>query len=239
MSQIVIDARKLAKSKYFKEINELSSYELHDVISCSIMAYIAEDWKKSKDLRIKNRTAFYLSAEFLVGRAIYNNLISKELYDETEEELNKYGVSLKALEDVEDAALGNGGLGRLAACFLDSAATHNIPLDGYGIRYKYGLFKQDFVNGFQIETADDWTKWGDPWSVRCENDTVTVDFRDMSVKAVPYDMPIVGYNNNIVNTLRIWDAKAITEFHLDHFDRGEYQKAIEQGYEMLDKASEF
>lgn len=226
MSQIVNDAKKLAKSKYFKNLKDLSSYELHDVISCAVMSYISDDWKNSRDYRIKKRTAFYFSAEFLVGRAIYNNLVSKGLYDEVEKELNEYGVSLKALEDVEDAALGNGGLGRLAACFLDSAATLDIPLDGYGIRYKYGLFKQDFHNGFQIETADDWTKWGDPWSVRCESDTVTVDFKDMSVKAVPYDMPIIGYGTDYIGTLRLWQSESLMPFDFDLFNAQKYDKSV-------------
>ncbi|MBQ8767454.1 MAG: glycogen/starch/alpha-glucan phosphorylase [Clostridia bacterium] len=226
MSQIVNDAKKLAKSKYFKNLKDLSSYELHDVISYAVMSYISDDWKKSRDYRTKNRTAFYFSAEFLVGRAIYNNLVSKGLYDEVEKELNEYGVSLKALEDVEDAALGNGGLGRLAACFLDSAATLDIPLDGYGIRYKYGLFKQDFHNGFQIETADDWTKWGDPWSVRCESDIVTVDFKDMSVKAVPYDMPIIGYGTDNIGTLRLWQSESLMPFDFDLFNAQKYDKSV-------------
>ena len=226
MSKIVNDTISLAKSKYFKNINELSSYELHDVISTAVMSYISDDWKKSKDKRIRNRTAFYLSAEFLVGRAIYNNLVSKGLYDEIEAGLNEYGVSLKALEDVEDAALGNGGLGRLAACFLDSAATHNIPLDGYGIRYKYGFFKQDFKDGFQVETADDWTKWGDPWSVRCESDFVTVEFKDMIVKAVPYDMPIIGYGTDNIGTLRLWQSESPVPFDFDLFNAQKYDKSV-------------
>ncbi len=226
MSQMVNEVKRLAKSKFFKDINELTSQELHDVISCAVMSYIADDWKKSKDYRIKNRTAFYFSAEFLVGRAVYNNLVSKGIYDELESELNEYGVSLKAMEDVEDAALGNGGLGRLAACFLDSAATHNVPLDGYGIRYKYGLFKQDIVNGFQVETADDWTKWGDPWSIRCESDAVTVEFKDMSVKAVPYDMPIIGFGTDNVGTLRLWQSEPLMPFDFDLFNAQKYDKSV-------------
>ncbi len=226
MSHIVNEARKLASSKYFKDIKELSSYELHDVISSAVMSHISDGWKNSKDKRIKNRTAYYLSAEFLVGRAIYNNLVSKGLYDEVEKGLNEYGVSLNALEDVEDAALGNGGLGRLAACFLDSAATLDIPLDGYGIRYKYGLFKQDFHNGFQIETADDWTKWGDPWSVRCESDAVTVDFKDMSVNAVPYDMPVIGFGTDNIGTLRLWQCESLMPFDFDLFNAQKYDKSV-------------
>ena len=226
MSQIVNEAIKIAKNKYFKDIKELNSNELHSVISSAVMSYIADDWKNSKDYRIKNRTAFYFSAEFLVGRAIYNNLVSKEIYTEVESELNKLGVSLKAMEDVEDAALGNGGLGRLAACFLDSAATLNVPLDGYGIRYKYGLFKQDIVDGFQTETADDWTQFGDPWSVRMENDAVTVDFKDMSVKAVPYDMPIIGYGTSNIGTLRLWQSESLVPFDFDLFNAQKYDKSV-------------
>ena len=226
MSQIVKEAIKIAKNKYFKDIKELNSNELHSVISSAVMSYIADDWKNSKDYRIKNRTAFYFSAEFLVGRAIYNNLVSKEIYTEVESELNKLGVSLKAMEDVEDAALGNGGLGRLAACFLDSAATLNVPLDGYGIRYKYGLFKQDIVDGFQTETADDWTQFGDPWSVRMENDAVTVNFKDMSVKAVPYDMPIIGYGTSNIGTLRLWQSESLVSFDFDLFNAQKYDKSV-------------
>ena len=226
MSQIVNEAIKIAKSNYFKDIKELNSNELHNVISTAVMSYIADDWKNSKDYRFKNRTAFYFSAEFLVGRAIYNNLVSKEIYKEVENELNKLGVSLKAMEDVEDAALGNGGLGRLAACFLDSAATLDIPLDGYGIRYKYGLFKQDIINGFQTETADDWTQFGDPWSVRMENDAITVEFKDMSVKAVPYDMPVIGYGTSNVGTLRLWQSESLVPFDFDLFNAQKYDKSV-------------
>lgn len=226
MSQIINEAIMIAKSKFLKEIKELSPYELHEVISSAVMSSISDKWKNSRDYRVKNRTAFYLSAEFLVGRSIYNNLVSLGIYDDIESELNTYGVSLKTLEEVEDAALGNGGLGRLAACFLDSAATLNVPLDGYGIRYKYGLFKQDIVNGFQTETADDWTKWGDPWSKRIENDTVIVDFKDMSVKAVPYDMPIIGYGTENIGTLRLWQAESLIPFDFDLFNSQKYDKSV-------------
>ena len=226
MNLIVDEALNISKYKYNRQINELKPYELHDVISIAFMKYISDDWKKSRDLRIKNRTAFYFSAEFLVGRLVYNNLVSKEIYDEVEQDLTKLGVSLKELEEVEDAALGNGGLGRLAACFLDSAATHNIPLDGYGIRYKYGLFKQDIVKGFQKEYADDWTKHGDPWSLRCENESIIVNFKDMDVKAVPYDMPIIGYGTNNVGTLRLWQSEALEPFNFELFNDQKYDKSV-------------
>ncbi len=226
MTQIVKEAIGIAERKYLKKLNELTTYELHDCISTAVMGYISKDWMKSREKRISQRTAFYFSAEFLVGRAIYNNLVSKGVYDEVEKDLNEYGVSLKSLEDVEDAALGNGGLGRLAACFLDSAATLNIALDGYGIRYKYGLFKQDFENGFQTEEPDDWTRWGDPWSIRSESDAVTVDFKDMSVLAVPYDMPIIGYGTDNIGTLRLWQSEALEPFDFDMFNQQKYDKSV-------------
>ena len=226
MSKIVNDAISLAKNKYLKSLNELTANELHDVISTAVMSEVADNWMNSKNKRIRERTAFYFSAEFLVGRAIYNNLVSLKLYDEIEIELNKYNTSLNILEDVEDAALGNGGLGRLAACFLESAATHNIALDGYGIRYKYGLFKQDIQNGFQVEYADDWTRFGDPWSIRNDNDSVEVSFKDMTVKAVPYDMPIIGYGTDNVGTLRLWQAESLVPFDFDLFNQQKYDKSV-------------
>ncbi|MGN1161359.1 MAG: glycogen/starch/alpha-glucan family phosphorylase, partial [Candidatus Fimenecus sp.] len=226
MNEIVTKAVEAAKYKYQRELKNLEPYELHEVISASFMEMIADDWMKSREQRIFKRTAFYFSAEFLVGRAIYNKLVSKNLYDETEKALNEYGVSLKALEEIEDSALGNGGLGRLAACFLDSAATLNLPLEGYGIRYKYGLFKQDIQNGFQVESADDWTKWGDPWSIRCERDSVEVSFKDMTVKAVPYDMPIIGYGTDNIGTLRLWQSEALVPFDFELFNEQKYDKSV-------------
>lgn len=226
MSEIVKSAINLSKTKYLKEINQLKPFELHDVISTAVMNTISNNWINSREKRIQNRTAFYFSAEFLVGRAIYNNLISLGVYDEIEKELNSYGVTLNKLEDIEDAALGNGGLGRLAACFLESAATHNIPLDGYGIRYRYGLFKQDIKDGFQVEYADDWSKYGDPWSIRCESDTITVNFKGMNVLAVPYDMPIIGYNTDNVGTLRLWQCEPEEPFDFDLFNSQKYDKSV-------------
>lgn len=226
MTDIVKNAALLAKSKYQRELCALNSGELHDVLSSAFMEDISDRWIKCREKRIKERTAYYFSAEFLVGRAIFNNLVSAGIYDEVENELRGYKVSLKQLEEVEDSALGNGGLGRLAACFLDSAATMNLPLDGYGMRYKFGLFKQDIVNGFQTETADDWTRQGDPWSLRCERDTVTVEFKDMSVNAVPYDMPVVGYKNSGISTLRLWQSEPVVPFDFDLFNSQKYDKSV-------------
>jgi len=164
--------------------------------------------------------------EFLMGRAFYNNLLCLNIDEEIKKSL---GEDYKLMEEIEDAALGNGGLGRLAACFLDSAATLGLPLDGYGIRYKYGLFKQSFADGFQQEAPDDWAKYGDPWSVRREEDAVVLNYADMVVNAVPYDMPVIGYGGKSIRTLRLWQAEAVkdSEFDFAAFDRGEYLKASE------------
>ena len=171
------------------------------------------------------RSASYLSMEFLMGRAVYNNILCLGLHDYAEELLNSAGGSLSDFEEIEDAALGNGGLGRLAACFLDSAATMKLPLRGYGIRYKYGLFKQTIEDGFQKEYADDWTKFGDPWSVCVEDEAVTVHYADSDVKAVPYDMPIFGYKNDFAGTLRLWQAESLNEFDFAAFNSGKYLEA--------------
>lgn len=226
MSKIIDDAKIISKAKYQKEIGELKSFELHDVISTAFLSFISDEWKESRERHISNRCAYYFSAEFLVGRAIYNNLASKEILNSVQEELKELGTSLNLLEDIEDAALGNGGLGRLAACFLDSAATLEKPLLGYGIRYKYGLFKQEIADGFQIEQVDDWTRYGDPWSVRHEDETVRVDFKNMSVRAVPYDMPIVGFRTNNVGTLRLWQSESLEPFDFETFNEQKYDKSV-------------
>lgn len=199
--------------------------DIHNAIGNSVLEYTAENWKKSKFAHQHSRRACYFSMEFLVGRAVYNNLLCLGLYDDAEAVLNEMGTSLSALEEIEDAALGNGGLGRLAACFLDSAASMDLPLDGYGIRYKYGLFKQGIENGFQTETADNWTQFGDPWSVRLDKETVEVKFNGQTVKAVPYDMPIYGCKTNHVSTLRLWQAEAVNEFDFRLFNEQKYLEA--------------
>lgn len=226
MSKIIEDAKIISKAKYQKELNELKSFELHNVISSAFLSVIADDWKKSKEKHLSNRCAYYFSAEFLVGRAIFNNLSSKEILNEVKVELKQLGAALGDLEETEDAALGNGGLGRLAACFLDSAATLNKPLMGYGIRYKYGLFKQEISDGFQVEQVDDWTRYGDPWSVRDETQAVRIDFKGMSVRAVPYDMPIVGFRTNNVGTLRLWQSESLEPFDFETFNEQKYDKSV-------------
>lgn len=199
--------------------------EIHNALGNAVMEYASENWQKSKNAHINSRRACYFSMEFLVGRAVFNNLLCLGIYDETEAILNEMGKSLSELEEIEDAALGNGGLGRLAACFLDSAASLDLPLDGYGIRYKYGLFKQGIENGFQTETADNWTKYGDPWSIRHDEETVEVKFNGQTVKAVPYDMPIFGCKTNHISTLRLWQSEAVNEFDFNLFNQQKYTEA--------------
>lgn len=199
--------------------------EIHNALGNAVMEYASENWQKSKNAHLNSRRACYFSMEFLVGRAVFNNLLCLGIYDETEAVLNEMGKSLSELEEIEDAALGNGGLGRLAACFLDSAASLDLPLDGYGIRYKYGLFKQGIENGFQTETADNWTKYSDPWSVRHDEETVEVKFNGQTVKAVPYDMPIFGCKTNHISTLRLWQSEAVNEFDFNLFNQQKYTEA--------------
>lgn len=217
-----------AKNTYLKEISELSAPELHNVISKVIMGEISENWHKTQAEQLQKKQAFYFSAEFLMGRMIQNNLLALGLTDKLKACLGTLGVDLNKMEDVEDMALGNGGLGRLAACFLDSAATHKIPLNGYGIRYQYGLFKQSFVDGEQVEFSDNWNKFGDPWSNRIETDTVFVKFADSTIKAVPYDVPIIGYNIDNINTLRLWQSEPINDFDFELFNSQKYSEASEE-----------
>mgnify|MGYP002645136486 FL=1 len=204
---------------------EATPQQLHQAIGDVIMHNIAADWSKSTQAHEQNRRACYFSMEFLVGRAVFNNLLCLGCYDEVETALQELGVSLSSLEEIEDAALGNGGLGRLAACFLDSAATLNLPLDGYGIRYKYGLFKQSIVDGFQKEEPDNWMQYGDAWSVRCEKDAVLVHFNRQTVKAVPYDMPVIGCKTSHISTLRLWQAEPVQTFDFDLFNQQKYLEA--------------
>ncbi len=215
-------------TKYGKKTEDATPQQLHDALSTAVMNEISSNWDKSRAAHLNGRRACYLSMEFLVGRAVYNNLLCTGLTDTVESALKTAGRSLSELEEIEDAALGNGGLGRLAACFLDSAATHDLPLDGYGIRYKYGLFKQAILPTFgQEEMEDDWQRFGDPWSVRCEEDAVTVHYAiGEDVKAVPYDMPVIGYDTDNVGTLRLWQAEALSGFSFFDFNAGDFTDAF-------------
>jgi len=208
-----------------KDIKSASPQQLHDALGKTVMEMFADRWDNARQQHLSKRRAAYLSMEFLVGRAVYNNLLVLGIYDEVDAAFRELGIDLASLEEIEDAALGNGGLGRLAACFLDSAATLALPLDGYGIRYKYGLFKQSIEDGFQKEDIDDWTRYGDPWSVRCDKDTVLIEYSGQTVKAVPYDMPIFGFRTENVGTLRLWQAEPVKEFDFDLFNKQDYLEA--------------
>lgn len=219
-----------AQLKYQSDVSlqEATPQELHEALSQAVMMSISEDWGNSKRSRTHGRKAYYFSAEYLIGRLVYSNLYNLGILDELKKTFLSAGVDLACMEEVEDAALGNGGLGRLAACFLDSAATCNIPLSGYGLRYRFGLFKQKFdENGSQRETADDWTKYGDPWSYRRYNHTVRINFPDHVVLAVPYDVPVIGYGTKNIGTLRLWQCEAEEELDFAAFNAQDYQRALD------------
>ena len=220
-----------AQLKYTYDISlqEATPQQLHEALSHAVMMAISDKWNRAKHTRQLQRKAYYISAEYLIGRLVYSNLYNLGVLDEMKQVFAEKGVDLAVLEDVEDAALGNGGLGRLAACFLDSAASCNIPLSGYGLRYRFGLFKQKFdENGSQLETADDWTKYGDPWSYRRYNHTVKVKFPDHTVLAVPYDVPVIGYGTDNINTLRLWQCEAEEELDFNAFNDQDYLRALAQ-----------
>lgn len=238
------------KILYRKTIDEADNQQVFQALSYALKDDIVDKWMATHKQyeKLDSKTVYYLSMEFLTGRALGNIIINLKADKVVRETLEEIGFDLDAIEDEEpDAALGNGGLGRLAACFLDSLSCLGYPAYGCGIRYKYGMFKQKIENGFQVEAPDDWLAQGNPFEMKRAEYATEVRFggyvavrkneqgRDcfvqegyQSVRAVPYDLPIVGYNNNIVNTLRIWDAEAIDTFNLDEFDKGDYQKAVEQ-----------
>ena len=232
-----------------RKLEEATPQQIYQAVAYSVKDDIIDNWIETHKAYEKQdkKMVYYMSMEFLMGRALGNNMINLLCYDDVRETLEELGLDLNLIEDQEpDAALGNGGLGRLAACFLDSLATLGYPAYGCGIRYRYGMFKQKIENGYQVEVPDNWLKYGNPFEIKRDEYAVEVEFGGyvdvemhngrqkfvqkgyQSVRAVPYDMPIVGYGNHIVNTLRIWDAEAINNFNLDSFDKGEYQKAVEQ-----------
>ena len=239
------------KFLYRKTLEEATQEQIFQAVSYTVKDVIIDNWLETQNAYDEQdpKVLYYMSMEFLMGRALGNNLINLGAYGEVQEALEELGLDLNCLEDQEpDPALGNGGLGRLAACFLDSLATLNYCAYGCGIRYRYGMFKQKIENGFQIEAPDNWLKNGYPFElrrpeyakevhfggyVRVEYDHATGQNKFIhegyqAVKAIPYDMPIVGYDNKVVNTLRIWDAEPIVDFELDSFDKGDYKKAVEQ-----------
>ena len=221
------NVKEILALDFGKDMKEATTIELYQAVSKAAMAETGLDFvRKAKEA--EGKKACYLSAEFLVGRLVYNNLLSLGLLHQFGELMSENQRDMREFEEIEDAALGNGGLGRLAACFLDSGATIGANLNGYGIRYKYGLFKQTIENGFQKEWPDDWTKAGDPWSVRTEEDKVLIHFKGQDVWAVPYDMPVIGYGGKKVNLLRLWQAEAVQEFNFDLFNEQNYDKEAKE-----------
>ena len=237
------------RTLFRKEIEEATEQQIFQAVGYAVKDAIMDAWIATQKEYEKTdpKIVYYMSMEFLMGRALGNNLINLTFYDEVKEALEEIGLDLNTIEDQEpDAALGNGGLGRLAACFLDSLATLGYAAYGCGIRYRYGIFKQQIVDGYQVEVPDMWLKNGNPFELRRPEYAKTVKFGGyvrienqngknvfiqegyQSVLAVPVDLPIVGYGNNVINTLRIWDAEAVNSFELDRFDKGEYEKAVEQ-----------
>ena len=224
-NKLIKDVKAILKADYAITLENAQNYQKYNAISKAVIKEITSQWNKSSDSA--ERKAYYLSAEFLMGRAFSNNLINLGVYDTVKATLAEIGLDINEVENVEsDAGLGNGGLGRLAACFLDSAATINVPLNGYGIRYEYGIFRQQIENGFQVEYADTWLKYGDPWSVRRESEKVIVEFGDQSVYAIPYDTPVIGYDSKLINTLRLWKAEPIEEFNFIQFNAQDYDRAL-------------
>ena len=250
-AEFIAAVKENVRTLFRKNIEEADQQQLFQAVSYAVKDTIIDQWMASQKAfdEQEPKIVYYLSMEFLMGRALGNNLINLTQYKEVKEALEEIGLDLNVIEDQEpDAALGNGGLGRLAACFLDSLASLGYCAYGCGIRYRYGMFKQKIEDGFQVEVPDNWLKDGNPFelrrpeyakivkfggNVRIQYNPVTKknDFiheNYSSVRAVPYDMPIVGYNNSVVDTLRIWDAEAINDFQLDQFDKGDYRKAVEQ-----------
>ena len=238
------------KNRYRKTLEDASKQQIFQAVAYAIKDYIIDRWIAThKEFEERDaKTVYYMSMEFLMGRALGNSMINLTCYEEVKEVLEELGLDMNVIEDEEpDAALGNGGLGRLAACFLDSLSTLGYPAYGCGIRYQYGMFAQKIENGYQVEVPDEWLKDGNPFEIKrpeyaCEvkfggyvrtykdkegkDQYVQEDYQ--CVKAVPYDVPVVGYGNNVVNTLRIWDAEPVSQFNLDSFDKGDYHKAVEQ-----------
>ena len=238
------------KSMYRKTLDEATKHQVFQAVAYAVKDFVIDRWIATHKEYEKQdaKTVYYMSMEFLMGRALGNTMINLTCYKEVKEALEELGIDINAIEDEEpDAALGNGGLGRLAACFLDSLSSLGYPAYGCGIRYRYGMFAQKIVDGYQKEVPDEWLREGNPFEIKRPEYAVEVKFGGyirtfidedyhehyvqegyQSVRAVPYDLPVVGYGNNIVNTLRIWDAEPIQSFNLDSFDKGDYQKAVEQ-----------
>ena len=249
--EFIASVTENVKTMYRKTLKEATQQEIYQAVSLAVKDVVMDEWMATQQVIEKDdpKILYYMSMEFLMGRALGNNLINLGAYGEVKEALEEIGLDLSVIEDQEpDPALGNGGLGRLAACFMDSLATLGYAAYGCGIRYRYGMFKQQIIDGFQVEVPDNWLKNGYPFELRRPEYAKEVHFGGyvrveydpekggnkfihegyQAVKAIPYDMPITGYDNDVVNTLRIWDAEPIVDFELDSFDKGDYKKAVEQ-----------
>ena len=215
------------KSNFNKRLKNANNGEVLKALSLALINTIFENWEETNIEYGKQKKAFYFSAEYLMGRALGNNLINLGIYDEINEILKEVGLDLETIENCEsDAGLGNGGLGRLAACFLDSSATMNFPLYGYGIKYENGLFNQKILDGYQIEIIDKWTKEGDIFSIRRDDSALIVEFDDFKVKAIPYDIPIISYGSKNINTLRLWKSESILDFDYKMFNNQLYNESM-------------
>ena len=227
IDSIIANTEALLRLQHDETLKTTTPQRLHDCLGQAVMMAINESWTSSKKSRENKRKAYYFSAEYLMGRMVYSNLFNLGILEQIKKAFAEKGVDLADLEEIEDAALGNGGLGRLAACFLDSAVTCGVPLSGYGLRYRFGLFKQSFDEyGAQREMADDWTHYGDPWSYRRDKHAVRVKFADQTVIAVPYDMPIIGYDTKNIGTLRLWQCEPERELDFDAFNAQDYARAL-------------
>lgn len=219
----------MLKLRFAKTIETSSTQEKYYALADAIMSMLADNWASTQNSFKKGKAAYYMSLEFLIGRSLGNNIVNLSMDEDVREFIDSLGLNFKDLEEVEyDAALGNGGLGRLAACFMEASATCDLPLMGYGVRYSQGIFKQLFLNGFQKEEGDDWLRNGDPWSLRKESESVLVRFGQSTVRAVPYDIPIVGYDTNTVNTLRLWQAEPMEPFDFTKYNNFEYDASLEE-----------
>ncbi|WP_372713064.1 glycogen/starch/alpha-glucan phosphorylase [Ilyobacter sp.] len=227
--EIIDGIKRYLKVDCGKSLEDAEDFQVYQALAKTVMEGIAENWEKTTAEYRKGKQAFYLSAEFLMGRALGNNLMNIGILQEVKDVLKELGIDYNHIEEAEDdAGLGNGGLGRLAACFMDSLATLNLPGQGYGIRYKNGIFRQQFEEGFQKEYPETWLKYGDPWSVKKSSEEVIVEFGDQKVRAVPYDSPILGYGTDNVNTLRLWESTPINDLDLDAFNSQDYEEAVKE-----------
>lgn len=228
LNELKNDVNNFIKSQFGKTINQATDYEKYVGVSKAVLNSIVKNWEGTKEAYCQTKQAAYLSAEYLMGRVLSNNLVNINIYNEVNELVKELGINYNILEDMEeDAGLGNGGLGRLAAGFMDSCATLNMPVTGYGIFYNFGLFTQKIINGFQEEEIDNWLDNDHhPWYIRKVDESIIVEYNDYKVRAVPYDTPIIGYGTKNINTLRLWQAEALNDFNFEYFNEQDYINAM-------------